>query len=319
MKNSILLIRRKGSFFIRLFVPLFFLFNLSLCIAQYHPFPIEDGIWINKERNYYLDQNYQQIYTSNMDTKYCANGNDTVINSITYKQIDYCYSTSSYFHGAMRYDVGQVYFVPRDSLNEFLLYDFTLNSGDAVTVLHQSNFGYFGYMPPFHMTPTYINYVDTVIVNGTSRRRLMTDGYEWIEGIGSTSGLFMEPWINVSNYTRELICMSKEDTIHYLSGILEIGEIGACDFTVSTETFVQNPLTIQAFPNPTSRKVIIKMSEDVQWVKVVLTNILGQKLANYNFDETDFFEIEIEGEAGIYFIEIYTSKSEKSVLKILKQ
>lgn len=283
-------------------------------MAQYHPFPIENGIWMNNHSDYYVDENFQAIITSSFDYKYCANGIDTIINSITYKQVDYC-STSG-FHGAWRYDNGQVYFVPKDSLNEFLLYDFTLNAGNTVEIILQGGPGQGG---GFQIYETYISYVDTVIVNGTPRRRLFTEGYDWIEGIGCTTGLFMEPWINVSNYFRSLVCMSTNDTLHYHNGILEIGEPGVCDFTVSVEDpdlYLEN---VEVFPNPTSGKVFIRMNGEVQSGNAILTNALGQKLANYSFTGADQFEIEIQGNAGLYFLEILTANGEKSVLKILKQ
>src|SRR5690606_2338081 len=88
----------------------------NMCVAQYHPFPVEDGIWVNHSVTYYIDENMQPVITSSFNEKYCVNGNDTVINSTSYKQVDRCFSLGSDFHGAWRYENGQVYFVPKDSL-----------------------------------------------------------------------------------------------------------------------------------------------------------------------------------------------------------
>ena len=180
MKSSIVLNTTKKNSFLPCSVALLFiLINPNLSVAQYHPFPIDNGIWVNQERTYYLDQNNFPIYTTSWIDKYCASGNDTIINFISYKQIDFCSSISSTYHGALRYDIGQVYFVPKDSLNEFLLYDFSLNIGNTVEVIIQNGAGS---SADYSFASLTINNIDTVTVNGTQRRRFQNDGSDWIEG-----------------------------------------------------------------------------------------------------------------------------------------
>lgn len=275
--NYSILINSGRSFFLLkgILALLFILVNQSICVAQNHPFPVDNGIWVNNSITYYIDENMQPVITSSFDEKYCANGNDTIINSTSYKQVDRCFSSSSSFHGAWRYENGQVYFVPKDSLNEFLLYDFTLDIGDEVDVLIQEGFGA---SPNFQVIATYVSEVDTVIVDGTPRRRLSVPEYTWIEGIGCTSGLFMEPWINVSNYGLSLVCMSTDDTLQYDGSPLVIGEPGVCDFTVSSEELDQNPHISQIFPNPAKSQINLSNAEDIDRLSIV--NIAGQEVSS---------------------------------------
>lgn len=290
------------------------LFLGNLCVAQNHPFPLDNARWVNKHRSYYLGQDGLPVYTTSWIDKYCASGNDTTINSVAYKQLDFCSTIPATYHGALRYDSGQVYFVPKDSLNESLLYDFTLNTGDLTNVILQDNSGS---NPNYYMYPVTIGQIDTIIVNGTPRRRLNAENFDWIEGIGCISGLFMEPWINVSNYTRELICMSVNDTTHYLTQYpLEIGQVGACELTLNIEDNSQNYIDLKVAPNPTSGKIIIKKNEGVKITEVNLANTLGALVKRYS---GDIEEIEIIGDAGVYFLEIITSEGSKSVVKVLKQ
>lgn len=291
------------------------LFAKSL-FSQYHPFPVDEGKWINKQRNYYLDQNNFPVYSTAWIDTYCANGNDTIINATTYKQVDFCATASPNYHGAWRYTDGQVYFIPKDSLSEYLLYDFSLSTGSNVNVLMQH---YSGSAPSYEITQTVIVDVDTIIVNGSPRRRLFTDGHTWIEGIGCTSGLFMEPWMNVSNYFRDLICMSKSDTVHYYQGPLSTGTSGTCDISMSTESLEFNQLKIQAFPNPTTGKITVQLSENISTVNLRLTNMYGQEIAHYNLTNSDLIELELNEDSGVYFIEILSSSGEKSTFMVVKQ
>lgn len=308
--------RRTPKILFSSIVALFLLFNGNQCVAQYHPFPVEDGIWVNQETGYYINTMGLPVYSTTWVDNFCANGNDTLINTISYKQVDYCSPVPMIYFGAWRYDTGKVFFVPRDSVNESLLYDFTLNTGDTAHVITLDDTGA---TPYYSMAETTIGLVDTVIVNGTPRRRLATTGTHWIEGVGALTGLYMEPWPNVSNYFRDLICMSSYDTTHYSNVILAVGNPGSCILTLGTENSDPSLVKTELFPNPTSGKVTVQMGDNLKVVSASLTNAYGQKIANYIYNNVDHFEIEIEGPLGLYFIEILTSEDEKSIVKVLKQ
>src|SRR6056297_2526395 len=93
MNESILSMKRSSCFSLLAIIISFF--SPKVGEAQYHPFPVDDGMWINNHSDYYVDENFQAVITSSIDYEYCANGNDTVIDAVAYKQVDYCYSSST--------------------------------------------------------------------------------------------------------------------------------------------------------------------------------------------------------------------------------
>src|SRR5438874_1187186 len=60
---------------------------------------------------------------------YCMDGSDTVINAHTYSQIHYC---DSAYKGGTRTDSNRVYFIPRDSMQEYILYDFNMTAAGGI-------------------------------------------------------------------------------------------------------------------------------------------------------------------------------------------
>ena len=273
---------------------------LSLsALAQYHPFPTDSAVWVNYAEHFTNEPNpipdLEVLYVNN----FCASGEDTTINAIDYKVIDVCHANGSYYFGAIRYNSGQVYFVPTDSLNEHLLYDFTLNAGESaeVLIMHPSEAQY----ATFGLHTVTVNNVNTVIVNGTSRKSLEFGGYVWIEGIGCTSGLFSEVWENVSNYYLQLKCMSYQDTIHYENWQpLAVGYAGSCPMTVG----IQETLPVEAwniYPNPANDFIQIT-SEPGELKDVLIYDAFGRLvLSGYETEK----EIPITTlEEGIYYAEV---------------
>lgn len=235
---------------------LIFLFSTNLSAQSYYDFPLENSQWTNRHRQYEFIEPMFPTVTLEWYNNFCATGADTTINTIAFKQIDLCDAYSSHYHGALRYDVGQVYFVPKDSINEYLLYDFTLNSQDTANILFMQSTSS-GLNPSYFLQEVIIQSVDTIIVNGTSRRRLDTSGPAWIEGIGNTFGLFMEPWENVSGYINDLVCVTENDTIVYDGSPLEIGIQGSCGL-VASSLEKDNFNAISISPNPASSFINIK-------------------------------------------------------------
>ena len=260
------------------FVFLFLCFTQDSFAQSYHPFPVENARWTNQDRSYELDQWFFPTYTLEWVNNFCANGNDTTLNNVNYKQLELCDISSSSYFGALRYDVGQVFYVPRDSISEFLLYDFTLDSGDTANVIMLNGSAEWPSID-FSMIEAIVQGVDTVTVNGTERRRLDFGGSTWIEGIGNTYGLFMEPWINVSMYFRELMCVSDNDTIVYdnfaFPQHLEIGHLGTCGLTLDLNEQAIEELSWTVFPNPSNGHFTINTASESGVLSVYsLTGVL---------------------------------------------
>lgn len=289
---------------------------LFVCTTQdtlaqsYHPFPIENARWSNQERSYELDQWFFPTYTLEWVNNYCANGNDTILNSIAYKQLELCDLANSSYFGALRYDAGQVFYVPKDSISEFLLYDFTLNSGDTANVIMLNGSAEWPSIE-FSMIEVIVQGVDTVTVNSTERRRLDFGGSTWIEGIGNTYGLFMEPWINVSMYFRELMCVSDNDTIVYdnfaFPQHLEIGHPGTCGLALDLNEQAIEELSWTVFPNPSNGHFTINTASESGVLSVYsLTGVLMHESIIQD-SETDLSLNKLGN--GVYIIQYANGRS----------
>lgn len=121
---------------------------------------------------------------------------DTSINGINYRIIDNFEIWANFIpcrFGYMREDTAsrKVYFMPNDLSPEILMYDFALNQGDQIQL---------DFTPFSGVHPAGVYYVDTIfLVNTTAGSRNLfqlrsvsfpfTDPIQWIEGVGSPSGL----------------------------------------------------------------------------------------------------------------------------------
>ena len=215
-------------------------FSSASVSAQLLPFPDSAATWVNTVYSVIPFPPPAQYILQSVDN-ICVNGEDTLINSIDYAQVYHC---GEAYKGAWRDDAGAVYYVPADSAQEFLLYDFTLNAGDSAHVYYEDGSGQGVF-------------ADVVVANtGTSNeyggvRKVLylTTGAMWIEGIGPSWGLFTEPYVNVSNYELRLECMSQLDSIHF--PVWNVGPGTCAPLVMNVHDAKSDPGSI-AYPNPTN-------------------------------------------------------------------
>ena len=258
---------------------LFILFTISYS-QSYISFPDSNVRWVNET----IDQGPTGTFI--YYDKYCANGEDTLISAKTYTKINRCGGT---YVGAMRDTLGKVYFLPKDSLNESLLYDFTVNQGDSINNTY-NNFSSFN--------PLVVLFVDSVVISGSQRKRIHFQNGSWIEGIGSSTGLF-QPNLIPFNFIWNLICMSQDSTIFY--PIAQQG-VGNCSLTVGIDETEDKGSNFSIFPNPVSDQLTINTSEIIQ--EILIYNILGSFVKKEY--SNPFIVKELKN--GIYFLKIKTVK-----------
>lgn len=130
-----------------LFLLVFFPFVLS---AQSTSFPDSNVVFVN---SFYQEIPFGQIgwpYQLMEVTNFCVDGSDTIIASNTYKKVIEC--PEQVYHGAYRSENRKVYFVPKDSTNQYLLYDFSVEVGDTIPQVY---FEYFNgesmFLTDFHI------------------------------------------------------------------------------------------------------------------------------------------------------------------------
>lgn len=184
----------------------------------YQGLPTSQGFWKVQFGNITcLDMHYLNDICS--EYQYILDG-DTLINSLIYHKFTYSgrernpadetwtYWNSGY-HGCYRNDPAnkQVYFIPKDSLQEILLYDFNLSVNDTLPETYIYH--------PEEFTIITVDQVDSILINDHYLKRYHLDnagfgGEYLIEGIGSTLGLltYITPFFE-QHY--DLLCFKNDD------------------------------------------------------------------------------------------------------------
>lgn len=294
----------------QLLIILFFAYSIGVEGQSwvYHPFPTDSAIWTNVSGSWIYPAGWPVVtwpmpYVQyDPPTRYCMSSMDTIIGIYNYSKVDYCGGT---YCGGLRDDgIGKIYFVPTDSLNELLIYDFTVQTGDTVSVYE--NFG--GYWNT--STYEYI-YVDSVLINGSYRKQIKLGGNpgSWIEGIGCTQGLFREGWGNVSGWYINLECMSQNDSTLYPAYSL-----GPCSLTSGIDEIKELDNFI-LYPNPTNGLLQIKTEQEI--ISIEVLDVFGRRML---YSENNQTEINISNFTnGIYFVRMRDSKGNFVVKKIVRQ
>ncbi|HZK08884.1 MAG TPA: T9SS type A sorting domain-containing protein [Bacteroidales bacterium] len=160
------------------------LFGFGMSAQNYVPFPASDAEW--NEVLYHGQPISQTNYTYTMQ-------GDTVIEDMVYQNIYYqdtvLPTDELYYAASIRQDTlakkvhaRNYEFLPDNE--EVLLYDFSKSIGDTVVVgVEDISLGYY-----------IIDHIDSILTGNMYRKTFYFTGifsdYYWIEGIGSTGGLF---------------------------------------------------------------------------------------------------------------------------------
>jgi hypothetical protein len=279
-----------------------FLFVLSMLpvalVAQQPSFPDSNVVFVN---SYYQELPFGQIgwpYQLMDVTNFCVAGSDTLIANNSYKKVIRC--PEQVYHGAYRSENRKVYFVPKDSTNQYLLYDFSVEVGDTIPQVY---FEYF-YGGSMFLTDYVIDYIDTIIMNGNPHKRINNN---WVEGIGNLQGFLLEPYFNISQYRVELSCMSIDNAMYY-----PMQNADPCPMDLGVSDDLLSKLVIS--PNPTSDKLIIEGINDSAEINVI--NAQGKtvdfrRLSTHELAVTDLV-------AGIYFVQV-TQNKQSAMVKFVKK
>ena len=76
---------------------------------------------------------------------------------------------------------------------------------------------------------------------------------------------------------------------------------------------------IKAYPNPSSGQLNIDLSDFFDHVSVKIISSTGSLVNSYKFDSVSQIQIDIEGKAGIYFVEVNSNGKEHAVIKVIKR
>ncbi|MBA3971127.1 MAG: T9SS type A sorting domain-containing protein [Bacteroidetes bacterium] len=276
----------------------------------YHPFPTDSAVWINTKGTWQIPPGWPTVpfpapyVMYDAPDRYCMSTADTMIGSVNYSQLHRCGAT---YCGGLRDDgAGKVYFIPADSTNELLVYDFTVQAGDSAVV-------YENYGSGFTLFTYYNAGIDSTLINGSYRKRISFSGSAyWIEGIGCTQGLFRESWPNVGGWYTNLECMSKNNT-----SIYPVTASGPCSLTSGIEEETEHEIFVDIFPNPSSGKFFVRWSAQAR-IAIEIYDVLGKVVQK----DTNATEVQFDlsdRPNGIYFIRLTDQKGNVISKKVIKQ
>ncbi len=293
---------------------IFFLLRISFSFSQsYTAFPDSNAVWV--DHSYFFEMGYpgwlDPQYLYGIDN-YCVNGQDTIIGSEIYTQVKIC--GGDYF-GALRDNGGQVFYVPKDSIIEFKLYDFTLEVGDSIAYP-------IGAWQSYYDTLV-VHSVDSILISGEYRTRIEFQGIPdyWIEGIGCTAGLFIAPYMNnnVSGGLNEMYCFSYQDSVYVQHGYAGNYGTGSCPFQYAAVEKNDKDYPTIAYPNPTSGSIFLETVLNASFESIIITNNIGQKINPEIILSDSRLEIDLSKfPTGIYFVTL-TNEHGKFTQKIFRQ
>jgi len=224
--------------------------NISV-FGQYINFPDSNAVWSVTTKKYFID-------------------GDSTLNSIKYKKYnvsnDSIINAGSFF-ALLREDTAkqQIFAISHDSSAENLLYDFSLKVNDTSTVFPIS-FDY--YKGPVKIK---VDLIDSVKIGNRFHKRLKISGVDqntnleeyWIEGIGSTMGLFNSGITGIVIFDVRygiLLCFEENGVLLYRDS--------------NANTCYQNPTIgmaesvtknqISFFPNPAINSFTIESNDEIE-------------------------------------------------------
>ncbi|MEZ4740349.1 MAG: T9SS type A sorting domain-containing protein [Flavobacteriales bacterium] len=228
--------------------------------AQFnYPFPTQNAVWTQWIDHWSTGSWPPTYYGRDYYTYYMVE-TDTLINGSTYAQV---FDHIGNYTAAIRDEEGRVLVVPQGISEEFLLYDFTIPAGVDTTL---------SVWLLWNLEEVEVQVRGEGPIGEDGRIVIQSGGYQWIEGIGCTAGLFMEPYVNVSGYGLGLHCMSVENVKYYPTT-----SAGSCEIT--NDISDRSLHDMRVFPNPAGDLMMIQY--DGVWsgtARISVFDILGKEV-----------------------------------------
>ena len=309
--------------------------EVSCIQAQnYFPFPTGNATWQVTRCFYFFPPGWYD------DIQISTSGEDTIINSKTYQklflvnhhapgsQFDTIYP--KVFIGGMRELNKKIYLVSEylciDTI-ERCLYDFNpSNVGDTIYTQVASP-GLLSFVP--HI----IYSIDSVLIASAFHRRLhladtsLVYFENWIDGVGSESGLVYASHFVVTDNSYDLICFSENGVSEYLNSSPGFGFCQAplppiiCD-SLATGLADLEDLGTLLYPNPGMSEIEVELKHPEKVNSYEVTDVSGRviqnKMVNKKFSETKFTIDISQLPEGIYYLRVFTGDKRNYSFKLVK-
>lgn len=294
---------------------LFLIFSIKNSFAQvYTPFPDSNAVWDVFEA-------FPSAEDSIWFTVHYGLNGDTIINSLNYHKLFFnsgltdstmiFSSPNTIYNGAIREDTTakKVYYIPKDSVNESIIYQFNLNYHD--TVLIPTIYGWYEEF-------VCISNNATILINSQYRKYYILQSQDfqqefWIEGIGSGGGIlntYYHPTWDTLKYM--LRCFHQNDTLLYhMNGcpwpVPPCQSIFDGCYTQGLYTKIEQNKgnlenNIMIFPNPITGESILKIPGKISGKNALIEiyNTQGKLIKRHNIDGNEILLNASEFSPGLY-------------------
>lgn len=300
---------KKTLIFLTLFV-FMLVFILKVKAQEYNQLPDSNAIW--------------SVNTN----KYAPLG-DTIINNLNYTKFYkttedsvFDFQNADYYAAVYEDSNKNVWGIKQNSQSSKLLYDFNLAVGDTATVFPYEEYN----NNAIDSVNIIVLDIDSVMIFSSYRKRFKItptfcgtgwDNYEyWIEGIGSTAGLFgpgtFQPCV-VDLAFYELLCFQENNLTEYFNSYQ------SCYHPVNSskvDVISDKSLNVEIFPNPLYDRSVINIEQCNKGDKIDFFDVFGKKIKSYELksksEKIVLNRDDFKNTSGFYF---YRILSETKVVK----
>jgi len=280
-------------------IPFYLIIFMNLialtAISQTTTFPSELATWkyfcIDESENNSIYFNTQNLV------------GDSIYNGTQYQKIEaQQLSTFGESNGLIRVDQEQVYFIPKDSLSELLLYDFSLEQGDTFSIAsYHQRFGQY--------EKIVVMSIDSIQTSDDVQRKLFhfSDGNYWLEGIGALRGTVTYPWYfeslsgecNLSCYAYDSEDLYRDTFI--VSGGFE-DFLYSCEGLITSLEEVTNSFEMEVFPNPFDTEINVTINTNEPIAALALYDVNAKLIKAKN--NTNQIQLDKTLTSGVYFLSV---------------
>lgn len=252
---------------------------------------------------------------------------DSIVNDTIYKKLASfpTGSTPSFYETSLvREDIASKRIYRRANGLDFLMYDFSLQTGDTFKIKRPDG-GYLHHLVLDSISDTLYNTTVNFLQTNIGNRKVyyfhdteyaFIDNVVWIEGIGSLAGLLYsdESW-NGGHTGQTLLCHYNEQgnrDFHYIY----YEEPNPCESIVSVDN-LGTEKKVKISPNPSTDGIFSIEGKGIRAIEIY--NASGSLLNTLDISITDMGKINLSKyPKGIYFIRVLFRNQTSSVSKVVK-
>jgi hypothetical protein len=224
-------------------------------------------------------------------------GGDTTFGSFIYRKVLQSVDSMQLNYSVIaiiRQDISNKVFIRylADSADQ-LLYDFNVSVGDSIANINS--------MP----MKLYVDTVDSVFIGNKFRKRIVLSnhgwsGEQWIETIGSLSGILASGYHFLIGGKYDLLCFYENDTLKYHNP-----DFSSCYYNNVGIREIISDESFSLSPNPFSQSSLISFGQTYGDIVLEVYNIQGQHVAKNHYAACNTITLQRNNlKQGMYFLKL---------------